>query len=102
MARARGGRAELIDAVADFQTSSDHYERAGDVLGAALADNNLAEVLTLQFHLDAAEELLTRARRVTQAANYPHGHVADRERALSNRRVARADSLRLSTCRQRR
>ena len=43
------------DAVADFRSSSEHYERAGDVLGAALADNNLAEILTLQFHLDAAE-----------------------------------------------
>ena len=46
---------------------------AGDVLGAALADNNLAEILTLQFHLDSAEDLLVRARRVTSAANYPHG-----------------------------
>jgi tetratricopeptide (TPR) repeat protein len=61
------------DAVADFRRSSERYERAGDVLGAALADNNLAEVLTLQFHLDAAKALLVRARRVTQAANYPLG-----------------------------
>jgi tetratricopeptide (TPR) repeat protein len=65
--------ARALDAVADFRTSSEHYKRAGDVLGSALADNNLAELLTLQFHLDAAEGLLTRARRVTQAANYPYG-----------------------------
>ncbi len=61
------------EAVADFKISSGHYERAGDVLGAALADNNLAEVLTLQFRLDDAESLLVRVRRVTQAANYPYG-----------------------------
>ena len=63
----------VLEAVADFQTSADYYERAGDVLGAALADNNRAELLTYQFQLDAAERLLTRARRVTEAANYPHG-----------------------------
>ena len=45
----------MNDAVADFRLSSDYYERAGDVLGAALTDNNLAEILTLQFHLEAAE-----------------------------------------------
>ncbi len=67
------GENRTNDAVDDFRSSSHYYERAGDVLGAALADNNLAEILTLQFHLDAARELLTRARRVTEAANYPHG-----------------------------
>ncbi|MEY2415021.1 MAG: hypothetical protein QOH53_355 [Ilumatobacteraceae bacterium] len=67
----RDGRA--VDAVADFRLSSERYLRAGDVLGAALADNNLAEILTLQLHLAVAEDLLVRARRVTQAANYPHG-----------------------------
>ena len=61
------------DAVAHFRTSSEHYRKAGDVVGAALADNNVAEILTLQFRLDAAEALLVPARRVTEAANYPHG-----------------------------
>jgi tetratricopeptide (TPR) repeat protein len=61
------------EAVADFAQSSERYERAGDVLGAALADNNLAEVLTLQHRLDGAERLLVHARRVTEAANYPYG-----------------------------
>ncbi len=61
------------DAVADFRASAERYQRAGDVLGAALADNNLAEVLTLQHRLDDAERLLVHARRVTEAANYPNG-----------------------------
>jgi len=64
------------DAVDDFRMSSEYYQRAGDVLGAALADNNVAEILTLQFRLDAAKTLLERARRVTQAANYPMGAFA--------------------------
>jgi hypothetical protein len=51
------------EAVASFRSSSEHYARAGDVLGAALAENNLAEILTLQSHLDAAEEMLIRVRR---------------------------------------
>jgi class 3 adenylate cyclase/tetratricopeptide (TPR) repeat protein len=63
----------VVDAVADFEASSKRFERAGDVLGAALANNNLAELLTLQSNLDAAARLLTQARRVSQAANYPHG-----------------------------
>ncbi len=67
------GECRALDALADFRASSERYQRAGDVMGAAMADNNLAEILTLQFHLEAAEGLLTRARRVTQAANYPHG-----------------------------
>ncbi len=63
----------VLEAMADFRASSDRYKRAGDVLGAALADNNLAEILTLKLQLDDAEGLLTRAQRVTQAAHYPHG-----------------------------
>ena len=66
----------VFDAVSNFRASSECYQRAGDVVGAALADNNLAEVLTLQHKLDAAEDLLTNARRVTEAANYPHGTLA--------------------------
>jgi tetratricopeptide (TPR) repeat protein len=65
-----------LDAVADFRASSERYQRAGDVLGAAVVDNNLAEILTLQSHLDEAEELLIRARRLLQAANYPLGTLA--------------------------
>jgi class 3 adenylate cyclase/tetratricopeptide (TPR) repeat protein len=63
------------DAVADFRASSECYERAGDVVGEAMADNNLAEILTLQVRLDPAEDLLRNALRVTRAANYPHGEM---------------------------
>jgi tetratricopeptide (TPR) repeat protein len=66
-------QARATDAVADFAMSSERYERAGYVLGAALSDNNIAEVRTLQMRLDEAERLLTHAKRVTQAANYPLG-----------------------------
>ena len=62
-------------------------QRAGDVLGAALADNNLAEILTLQFHLDAAESLLRPARRVTQAATIRTAYSND-QWAVADRRMA--------------
>ena len=55
--------------------SSERYLRAGDVVGAALADNNIAEILTLQCRLDEAERLLEHAQRVLRAANYPLGTV---------------------------
>jgi tetratricopeptide (TPR) repeat protein len=61
------------DAIDDFRRSSERYLRAGDVVGAALADNNIAEILTLQARLDEAEVLLANAQRVLQAANYPLG-----------------------------
>jgi tetratricopeptide (TPR) repeat protein len=64
------------DAIADFRASSERYARAGDVIGAALADNNLGEILTLQFRLSEAQPLLENARRVTLAAGYPHGTLA--------------------------
>ena len=68
--------AGVDDAIADFRASSEHYRRAGDVVGAAMADNNLAEILTLQGHLGTAEELLRNAGRVARAANYRHGELA--------------------------
>jgi tetratricopeptide (TPR) repeat protein len=63
------------DAIADFRASSGCYVRAGDVVGAAMANNNLAEILTVQFRLDEADELLQNARRVLRAANYTHGEM---------------------------
>ena len=63
-------------AIADFRASSECYGRAGDVVGAAIVDNNLAEILTVQFRLDQAEELLRNARRVLRAANYTLGEMA--------------------------
>ena len=62
-------------AIADFRASSEYYVRAGDVVGAAAVDNNLAEILTVQFRLDQAEELLENARRVLRAANYTLGEM---------------------------
>ncbi len=70
----REGRVQ--DAIADFGASSECYARSGDVVGAAMADNNLAEILTLQVRLDPAEKLLTNALRVQRAANYMHGEMA--------------------------
>ena len=61
------------EALAELRASSDRYQRAGDVVGAALADNNVGEILTVQFRLEAAESLLQPARRVLAAAGYPYG-----------------------------
>jgi class 3 adenylate cyclase/tetratricopeptide (TPR) repeat protein len=61
------------DAVSRFQAAAERYRRAGDVVGAALADNNVAEILTLQVRLDPARELLEQSLRVTRAAAYPLG-----------------------------
>jgi tetratricopeptide (TPR) repeat protein len=66
-------QSRVDDAVTDFETSSKYYLRAGDVVGSALADNNVAEILTLQSRLGEAEALLSNARRVLHAANYPLG-----------------------------
>jgi tetratricopeptide (TPR) repeat protein len=65
--------ARAREAIEDFTMASERYERAGYVLGAALADNNVAEVRTLQMRLDEAQRLLVHARRVIEAANYPIG-----------------------------
>jgi tetratricopeptide (TPR) repeat protein len=63
-------------AISDFRNSSECYARAGDVVGAAIVDNNLAEILTVQSRLDQAEVLLRNARRVLRAANYSLGEMA--------------------------
>jgi tetratricopeptide (TPR) repeat protein len=68
----------VTDAIDDFRRGSDHYLTAGDVVGAALADNNVAEILTLQSRLDEAEVLLDHAHRVLLAASYPLGTVITR------------------------
>jgi tetratricopeptide (TPR) repeat protein len=62
-------------AIADFRASSECNVRAGDVVGAAIVDNNLAEILTVQFRLDQADQLLQNARRVLRAANYTLGEM---------------------------
>ncbi len=88
-----------LDAVADFRASSERYQRAGDVLGAAVVDNNLAEILTLQSHLDEAEELLLRARRLLQAANYPLGTLAANSglSRIASWRGAKSEALELQS-----
>jgi class 3 adenylate cyclase/tetratricopeptide (TPR) repeat protein len=69
------GDGRIVEAIADFRASAHHYRRAGDVVGAAMADNNVAEILTLQGRLDEAAALLEHARRVTVAADYRHGQL---------------------------
>jgi class 3 adenylate cyclase/tetratricopeptide (TPR) repeat protein len=84
------GRAD--SAADDFAASARHYRRAGDVVGAALADNNVAEVLTLQMRLDEAEEILQRAQRVLHAAGYTMGAfstLSGRSRVAAYRRDIR-------------
>jgi tetratricopeptide (TPR) repeat protein len=48
-------------------------ERAGDVVGATMSMNNLAEVLSDQGHLDQARPELEAVWRVVAAARYPFG-----------------------------
>jgi class 3 adenylate cyclase/tetratricopeptide (TPR) repeat protein len=66
-------QSRVSEALADFRASAAQFQRAGDVVGAALAENNVAEILCLQSRLDEAETLLLRARRVTRAGGYPLG-----------------------------
>lgn len=89
----------VSDAIADFQKSSERYLRAGDVVGAALADNNVAEILTLQCRLDEAEVLLENAQRVLQAASYPLGAVITMSglSRIAAWRGRNADALRLQS-----
>ncbi len=58
-------------------------------VGAALADNNLAEMLTLQHRLEPAESLLDHARRVTQAAELSARRARNHQRPVADRRMAR-------------
>ena len=98
--RAPGTNHAGRDAVADFRASAERYQRAGDVLGSALADNNLAEVLTLQHRLDEAERLLIHARRVTEAANNPLGTIHHHQWAVTDRGVARRHRACAACCRR--
>jgi class 3 adenylate cyclase/tetratricopeptide (TPR) repeat protein len=56
-----------------YTESIEAYRRAGDVLGAAIAANNAAEILCDQGHLDRAREAFTDARRVFRAAGHAWG-----------------------------
>ncbi|MEX0682882.1 MAG: adenylate/guanylate cyclase domain-containing protein [Dehalococcoidia bacterium] len=64
----------------DWQRSMDCYQRsreararAGDVVGEATQENNIAEILSDQGRLDEAEALFQEALRTWRAARYPIG-----------------------------
>ena len=48
-------------------------DEAGDVIGAATAQNNIAEILSDQGHLDEANALFEEALRAWRRAEYPVG-----------------------------
>jgi class 3 adenylate cyclase/tetratricopeptide (TPR) repeat protein len=58
------------DAVDLYERARDRAERAGDVVGAAIASGNIAEVLSDQGRLDEAEAPARDALRVFRAAQY--------------------------------
>ncbi|HLN17697.1 MAG TPA: adenylate/guanylate cyclase domain-containing protein [Acidimicrobiales bacterium] len=61
------------DALAYYRRSGEARERAGDVIGAATEDNNIAEVLSDQGHFDEARALFESALATWQSTNYPVG-----------------------------
>jgi tetratricopeptide (TPR) repeat protein len=68
-------RSDWTTALSYYAESRTAYRRAGDVVGAALAQNNEAELLTDQGRYDEARSLLDDARRVWRAAGYRVGVV---------------------------
>ena len=78
----------IDDAIADFRTSADRYRRAGDVVGAALADNNVAEMLTFQGHLDEAQALLENAEPRAAGGELSARDRHDRQRSVTDRGLA--------------
>lgn len=61
------------DAVACYRASREAKLRAGDPLGAAVQENNVAEVLSDQGRLEEAEPLFRNMVRVCRAARFPIG-----------------------------
>lgn len=61
------------DAMEYYRRCKDASDRAGNVVVAATATNNEAEILSDQGRLDEAEALFTEALRVWRAAGYPVG-----------------------------
>jgi tetratricopeptide (TPR) repeat protein len=61
------------DAVACYRASREAKLRAGDPLGAAVQENNVAEVLSDQGRLEEAEPLFRSMVRVCRAARFPIG-----------------------------
>ena len=61
------------DAVSCYRASREAKLRAGDPLGAAVQENNVAEVLSDQGRLEEAEPLFRNMVRVCRAARFPIG-----------------------------
>ena len=72
-ARAPGESRRVREAVADFRASSERYQRAGDVLGVGARRQQPRRGAHAAASTRRGRALLHRARRVTQAANYPLG-----------------------------
>jgi tetratricopeptide (TPR) repeat protein len=56
-----------------FDRSVRAYERSGDAVGAAMAANNAAEILSDQGRLDESIAMYRRALRTCKSARYPSG-----------------------------
>jgi tetratricopeptide (TPR) repeat protein len=74
---------EALERYAGFREAS---ERAGDVVSAATAMNNVAEILSDRGDLEGAARLLREARTIWSVARYPIGV------ALADSNLARADA----------
>jgi class 3 adenylate cyclase/tetratricopeptide (TPR) repeat protein len=61
------------EAVECYRASREAKLHAGDPLGAAVQENNMAEVLSDQGHLDETEALFRNMVRVSRAARFPIG-----------------------------
>jgi class 3 adenylate cyclase/tetratricopeptide (TPR) repeat protein len=61
-------RGRWSEAIARYERSRELKQRVGDAEGAALADNNIAEILSDQGHLEEAETLFRDALRVFRAS----------------------------------
>jgi tetratricopeptide (TPR) repeat protein len=64
---------EWDEALSLYSRSEELRRRAGDVVRAAFAMNNRAEILADQGYVDRAETVFTEAHRVSRAAGFPLG-----------------------------
>lgn len=66
-------RGDWDEALVAYQRSREQRERAGDVVGAATAENNIAEILSDQGRHDEAAKLFEPAEETFAAAGYRLG-----------------------------
>lgn len=66
-------QAQWDDSVDLYRRAHDEAATAGDVILAAMVDNNLAEILSDQGHLDEAEVAFREAQQVWRSARYRVG-----------------------------